>query len=183
VSLFRRSRIRRTRRGTYRVELPEEERDLLRRLLPQLRSLLADEDPGDGRTRRLHPPAYTDDDDADADYLRRMMARVEGMPLGALEEGLDWEWRSFAEYLDRFEGNLGVNAGFLVGHCAIRRTVMGDEAVSGQPTADQLESMQQLLADSIAGGGLGFSSSQAYTHASPLTLYSTSTHDTEPPTF
>ena len=102
---------------------------------------------------------------SDVDYLRRMMARVEGMPLGALEEGLDWEWRSFAEYLDRFEGNLGVNAGFLVGHCAIRRTVMGDDAVSGQPTADQLESMQQLLADSIAAGGLGFSSSQAYTHS------------------
>ena len=38
MSLFRRSRIRRTRRGAYRVELPEEERDLLRRLLPQLRS-------------------------------------------------------------------------------------------------------------------------------------------------
>ena len=58
----------------------------------------------------------------DADYLRRMMARVEGMPLGALEEGLNWDWRSFGDFLDVFEGNLGVNAGFLVGHCAIRRT-------------------------------------------------------------
>ena len=40
----------------------------------------------------------------DADYLRRMMARVEGMPLGALEEGVDWSWRSFADSLARFEG-------------------------------------------------------------------------------
>jgi len=100
----------------------------------------------------------------DADYLRRMMARVEGMPLGALEEGLAWDWRSFADYLALFEGKLAVNAGFLVGHCAIRRTVMGEESVGGQPTSEQLAAMQQLLAESIEAGGLGFSSSQAYTH-------------------
>jgi N-acyl-D-aspartate/D-glutamate deacylase len=101
----------------------------------------------------------------DADYVRRMMARVEGMPLGALEEGVDWSWRSFAEYLDRFDGALAVNAGFLVGHCALRRTVMGPDAVGGQPTPEQVEAMQQLLGESIEAGGLGFSSSQAYTHS------------------
>ena len=103
--------------------------------------------------------------DDDADYLRRMMARVEGMPLGALEAGLDWEWQSFAEYLARFEGNLGVNAGFLVGHCAIRRTVMGADAVGGQATPEQLDAMKSLLGESLAAGGLGFSSSQSYTHS------------------
>lgn len=103
-------------------------------------------------------------DPDDADYLRRMMARVEGMPLGALEEGLDWDWRSFADYLARLEGNLAVNAGFLVGHCAIRRTVMGPDAVGGQPSAEQLTAMQRLLGESLEAGALGFSSSQAYTH-------------------
>jgi hypothetical protein len=83
--LFRRSRIRRTRRGTYRVELPEEERDLLRRLLPQLRALVAGEDPADGRTRRLHPPAYTDDAEADADYQRLMREDLEASRLAALD--------------------------------------------------------------------------------------------------
>ena len=85
MSLFRRSRIRRTRRGTYRVELPEEERDLLRRLLPQLRLLLTEEDPGDGRTRRLHPPAYTDDDEADADFQRLMREDLVASRVAALE--------------------------------------------------------------------------------------------------
>src|SRR5215510_1783009 len=65
----------------------------------------------------------------DADYLRRMMAKVEGMPLDALEQGVDWGWESFAQYLDRLEGGIAVNAGFLVGHCAIRRYVMGADAV------------------------------------------------------
>ena len=41
--------------------------------------------------------------EADADYTRRMMAQVEGMPLAALEEGVPWTWESFGEYLDRLE--------------------------------------------------------------------------------
>ena len=32
------------------------------------------------------------------------MAKVEGMPLGALENGVPWSWETFGEYLDRLEG-------------------------------------------------------------------------------
>src|SRR6478609_9625104 len=71
---------------------------------------------------------------ADADYLRRMMAKVEGMPLAALEQGVDWDWETFGEYLDRLDGGIAVNAGFLVGHCALRRYVMGAEAVGREAT-------------------------------------------------
>src|SRR4029078_6495351 len=35
----------------------------------------------------------------DADSLRRMMAKVEGMPLAALEQGVDWGWETFGDYL------------------------------------------------------------------------------------
>ena len=100
----------------------------------------------------------------DAPYLQRMMAKVEGMPLAALESGLDWSWRTFGDYLARLDGNLGVNAGFLVGHCAIRRAVMGPDATGNEADAEQLESMKALLAESIAAGGLGFSTSLSYTH-------------------
>ena len=98
------------------------------------------------------------------DYLRRMLARVEGMPLESLESGVPWDWRSFGEYLDRLEGRLAVNAGFLVGHSAIRRVVMGKAAVGETATAEQMEAMARLLGESIAAGGLGFSSSFAPTH-------------------
>ena len=100
----------------------------------------------------------------DADYIRRMMANVEGMPLAALETGIEWSWSSFAQYLDRLDGRIGVNAGFLVGHCALRRTVMGEAAVGEKATLDQIVAMVKLLHEGLAAGGLGFSSSQAFTH-------------------
>ncbi|MBV8952020.1 MAG: amidohydrolase family protein [Actinobacteria bacterium] len=101
----------------------------------------------------------------DADYIRRMMAKVEGMPLAALEHGVDWNWNTFAEYLDRLDGNLAVNATFLVGHCALRRFVMGAESIGNEATPAQVDDMVRLLHESIDAGALGFSSSQSYTHS------------------
>ena len=74
-----------------------------------------------------------------------MMAKVEGMPLPALEHGVDWEWETFGEYLDRLEGAISVNAGFLVGHCALRRYVMGADAIGSEATPDQIAEMRAEL--------------------------------------
>ena len=102
---------------------------------------------------------------SDADYTRRMMAKVEGMPLAALENGVDWKWQSFADYLARLEGNIGVNAGFLVGHCALRRYVMGEDSIGNEADADHLDAMVALLHESIEAGGLGFSTTLSKTHS------------------
>ena len=97
-------------------------------------------------------------------YLMRMLARVEGMPLESLREGVPWDWSSFGEYLDRLDGRLAVNAGFMVGHSALRRVVMGERAVGHAASPDELEAMNALLRASLAEGGLGFSSTRSAAH-------------------
>jgi N-acyl-D-aspartate/D-glutamate deacylase len=100
---------------------------------------------------------------SEADYLMRMLSRVEGMPLESLAAGVPWDWQTFGEYLDRLDGTLAVNAGFLVGHSALRRVAMGDR--SHEPaTDDDVATMCRMLGESLTAGGLGFSSSQAPTH-------------------
>ncbi len=101
----------------------------------------------------------------DADYLLRMLARVEGMPLESLRQGVPWDWTSFGEYLGRLENKLAINAAFMVGHSAMRRAVMGERAVGHKATVDEIAAMQQLLRQSLAGGGLGLSSTISPTHS------------------
>lgn len=99
-------------------------------------------------------PLGTEDD---ADYARRLMAKVEGMPLDALEDGMPWDWTGFGSYLDRLEGRLGVNAGFLVGHSALRRMVMGGAANEQPASPGQRAAIERALAESLEAGALGLS--------------------------
>ncbi|WP_327230573.1 D-aminoacylase [Streptomyces murinus] len=101
----------------------------------------------------------------DADYTRRMMSKVEGMSLVALERGAPWNWHTFGDYLDALEGRTAVNVGFMVGHCALRRYVMGPDAVGGQPDAEQLAAMVRLLREAMGAGAWGLSTTQSRTHS------------------
>ena len=100
----------------------------------------------------------------DAEYVQAMMAVVEGMPRAALLGGGPWTWNSFAEFLDRLDVGLSVNAGFLVGHSTVRRVVMGEAATSDRADAVQLEAMVRLVEASLTGGALGLSSSLGEGH-------------------
>ncbi len=103
-------------------------------------------------------------DSGDADYLMRMLARVEGMPLESLQQGLPWDWTSTQSYLDRLDGTLMPNAGFLVGHSALRRVVMHDDATRREATPAELDRMIALLRAGLAAGGMGFSSTWSPSH-------------------
>ena len=103
-------------------------------------------------------------DPAETDYLQEMMSRVEGMPLPALRE-IDWDWETFSDYLSKFEGAISVNAGFLVGHCALRRYVMGPDAVGNEASPEQIEAMVAELRKGIEAGGLGFSTTLSGSHS------------------
>ena len=118
------------------------------------------------------------DDPADGDYLMRMLARVEGIPLTTLQQGVPWDWRSTAEYLDAIDGTLSINAGFKVGHSALRRVVMGDDSVRRSSTEDEQEEMAVLLRAGLQAGALGFSSSWSRTHNDPMGNMVPSRHGT-----
>ena len=98
-----------------------------------------------------------------APYLAAMLARVEGIPLESLEQGVPWDWSTFGEFLDRLDGVIAVNAGFLAGHTTLRRCVMG-VADDRPATNAELEQIERLLRASLTGGALGFSSSLASSH-------------------
>ena len=118
------------------------------------------------------------DDPADGDYLMRMLARVEGIPLTTLQQGVPWDWRSTAEYLDAIDGTLSINAGFKVGHSALRRVVMGDDSVRRPSTEDEQAKMAVLLRAGLQAGALGFSSSWSRTHNDPMGNMVPSRHGT-----
>jgi N-acyl-D-aspartate/D-glutamate deacylase len=100
----------------------------------------------------------------DEAWLTRLLARVESIPVATLEAGLEYRWRTYPEFLDVVEAQpLGPNVGFLVGHSAIRRAVMGEAASSAAATPEQLEAMEAVLGDALASGGLGFSTANAAT--------------------
>jgi N-acyl-D-aspartate/D-glutamate deacylase len=101
----------------------------------------------------------------DGDYIRRMMARVEGMAIPALELGATWDWESFGDYLASLDGRIALNAGFTVGHCALRRYVMGPAAVERHATPVEIADMRIVLHDSLAAGGLGLSTTRSSTHS------------------
>jgi N-acyl-D-aspartate/D-glutamate deacylase len=100
----------------------------------------------------------------DEDFLTRLLARVEAIPVEALTAGVTFRWNTFPEFLDVVESlPLGLNIGFMVGHSAIRRAVMGPAASSDAASDDQLARMRELLSDAIAAGGLGFSTANVVT--------------------
>jgi N-acyl-D-aspartate/D-glutamate deacylase len=100
----------------------------------------------------------------DVPWLAAMLSRVEGMSKQALAAGFRFDGGSFGDFWGRLEGRLGVNAGGYVGHCAVRRFVMGDDASERRATEGEVAAMQDLVRQAMREGALGFSTSQLDIH-------------------
>jgi N-acyl-D-aspartate/D-glutamate deacylase len=100
----------------------------------------------------------------DVDWLAGMLSRVEGMSRAALGEGLLFHGGSFGEFWSRFRGKVGVNVGGYVGHSAVRRYVMGDDASEREATPEEIEAMRGLVRQAMQEGAIGFSTSQLDIH-------------------
>ncbi len=100
----------------------------------------------------------------DVGWLLQMLSRVEGMPAAALQAGVDFEGGGVGDLMAGLDGRIGVNAGFNVGHSAVRRMVMGDEAQERVATDDETTAMAALVRSAMAEGAMGFTSSQLDIH-------------------
>jgi N-acyl-D-amino-acid deacylase len=74
---------------------------------------------------------------------------------------LDWTWRTFAEYLERFDNaKPAVNVAPLVGHHALRILAMG--VADRAPTPAELTTMRTELAQALEAGAWGMSTGLIY---------------------
>ena len=100
----------------------------------------------------------------DRDAVIKSFVRVEAISRRVLEEGIQWKWKSTAEYLDALGTRLGINAAALIGHIAVRHNVMGEDAVERQATAEEIAKMKELVRQGMNAGAVGFSTNQNPRH-------------------
>lgn len=93
-----------------------------------------------------------------AAVLRQQLKGWNGDP-----PGVDWNWRSTAEYLERFDGRVSPNVAVLVGHGTVRLSAMGMERRA--PTPTEMAAMQRLVAEAMGGGAVGLSAGLTYAPA------------------
>ena len=99
----------------------------------------------------------------DRDFMASIFAKVEDMDPVALS-GVTWdEFETFGEFVESRQGKLGVNFACYVGHSNVRRWVMGDAANERAATPEEIAAMRAMVAECMAAGAAGFSSSASPT--------------------
>lgn len=96
---------------------------------------------------------------ADRERIAGMLSYVEAIPMDVLNAAVDWEWSTYPEYMARVESRLGINAGTLIPHSAVRYYAMGEASQEdGRPATDeQLRIMQAAIREGMEAGALGMS--------------------------
>ncbi len=102
----------------------------------------------------------------DRQRLIELMEGVEDIPGAALDEGLNWSWESFGQYLDALEARpRDMDLGAQLPHGALRVFVMGKRAAKlEEATPAEVEQMRALTAEAMRAGALGFSTSRTLNH-------------------
>ena len=102
----------------------------------------------------------------DRQRLIELMEGVEDIPGAALDEGLNWSWESFGQYLDALEAKpRDMDLGAQLPHGALRVFVMGERAARlEEATPAEVAEMRALTAEAMRAGALGFSTSRTLNH-------------------
>jgi N-acyl-D-aspartate/D-glutamate deacylase len=106
--------------------------------------------------------------ESEKDLVLRNLERAEDISPAAMEEGIDWTWETYPEYLENLERlPKGINYAGYVGHSALRTHAMGERAFDGEASEDELRTMREQLRIAIQAGAIGFSSSRSPSHLTP----------------
>ena len=103
---------------------------------------------------------------ADREKLVELMEGVEDIPGAVVNEGLDWQWESFGEYLDALDRRTrDIDVGALLPHAAVRVFVMGERAIALE-NANQgdIAQMREIAREAMHAGAFGFSTSRSLSH-------------------
>lgn len=95
----------------------------------------------------------------DRERVAGMLSYVEAIPMDVLSAAVNWEWTSFPEYMKRVGSNLGINAGTLIPHSAVRYYTMGEasQEEGRAATPEQVAEMQGIIREGMEAGALGMS--------------------------
>jgi N-acyl-D-amino-acid deacylase len=100
--------------------------------------------------------------------VMRNLQRAEDVSLEAMEQGIEWGWTTFPEFLDRLDAlPKGINYSGYIGHSALRTYVMGERAFEETATEDDLRAMERELRDAIRAGAMGLTTSRSPLHETP----------------
>lgn len=101
----------------------------------------------------------------DRSLMMGHLTRVEGMAIEALEQGVNWDFQTFPEYLSMVEQRgVGPNVAVYIGHSALRTYVMGPDATERAANDDEIQTMTRIVGEAMDAGALGFSSSTHEQH-------------------
>ena len=102
----------------------------------------------------------------DRESVIELMEGVEDIPGACLHQGLQWNWESFADYLDALDANpRDMDICAQLPHGPLRVYVMGERALRLEnATPEDIAQMRQLTADAMRAGGFGFTTSRTVSH-------------------
>src|SRR5277367_2123612 len=95
-----------------------------------------------------------------------LMEGVEDIPGAVLDEGIDWSWESFGDYLTAVERRPhDIDLCAQLPHGALRLYVMGERAARLEAaTPEDTATMRALATEALRDGAIGFSTSRTLNH-------------------
>jgi N-acyl-D-amino-acid deacylase len=95
----------------------------------------------------------------------RDLVNVEAIPFEVLNEGITWDWVTFAEFLAAAERRgSSLNLGFIAPLTPFRHWVMGEASMDRAATAEETTRIAGLIREAVDAGAFGFSTTTLNQH-------------------